>query len=127
MAKRTIFEYTCDGLKNLSLRCGKVLTKADDGLIIHGTVRVVGNESLAVGDTFTDEEQRGLGYNESDTETALCWECWHRRIRDPLYLAARDKPPTVEYRVETDRDEWRGPGAGLGPGGPLSPPELLSK
>lgn len=83
MGTKTVTYAVCDGTR-YGKPCGKVLERPEDGLVIRGTVRKTGDTSSAskplVG---TQEGVRGGGSDE----TALCWQCWHDVVKDPLYEA----------------------------------------
>lgn len=104
MAKRTVTYEACD-------RCGKVLERPTDGLVIRGQVYATGAQW----------EQRKPLVGDMSSETALCWGCWHHIMNDECYReVVADNDRRDRETMERDGTEYCNRGAS----GPLPPPEL---
>lgn len=127
MAKATIEVFTCDGtIRGGKSNCGKPVRTQADGLVFRGNVFAPeATTAPLIG------PQPGVRSPDHNAETALCWDCFHSLVIDPVLARARADAEQAQraraayrsdYSSSSDSSLYREPGGG--PTGPCDPPDM---
>jgi len=118
MAQKTVTYHTCDGVVGRGT-CGKVLSNPTEGLVFYGYVTLTGHVEEEVRNRRPVIGPQPGVRDGSSGVTALCWSCFHRIAKDPMWVQ-----PEAPRRAPERYDEDLYDRPGKGPSGPLPPPEL---
>ena len=124
METTTVTYPVCGG--NNGRRCGKVLSGANDGIVVHGHITSTGPDA----DRGVPIVGSKPGVRDgSPAVHALCWACFHARVQDPVLIAARRDADNSRRESSRGYDSYEStydpyPRPGKSASGPLVPPEL---